>query len=453
VVVGDRGDLFEAAGRREAASRAPLAERMRPHSFEELAGQRHLLAPGRPLRAALERDRVPSMILWGPPGSGKTTFAGLVAARTGARFERLSAVAAGVADLRRAVEAAREARDLKGRPTILFIDEIHRFNKAQQDFLLPHVESGLVTLIGATTENPSFEVIGALLSRSRVFVFKPLQDDEIAGLVARAASDAERGLAGRYELTEDVRDLIARTADGDARRALTVLEACADALGDRGEITPALVQDVVGRVGAAFDKGGENFYNLISALHKSIRASDPDAALYWLARMLAGGAEPLYLARRLVRAAVEDVGLADPGAITAAIAARDVVDFLGSPEGDLALAQAAVHLALAPKSNSIYRAYGLALQDVEGQPSYPVPMHIRNAPTRLMKELGYGAGYAYYHAEPDASFAAEYRPGEVAGHVYYDAGGEGWEQEWLRTRLAELRRSRAGARRGKGEPE
>ena len=453
MTVSDRGDLFETAGRREAASRAPLAERMRPRSFEELAGQRHLLAPGRPLRAALERDRVPSMILWGPPGSGKTTFAGLVAARTGARFERLSAVAAGVADLRRAVEAAREARDLQGRPTILFIDEIHRFNKAQQDFLLPHVESGLVTLIGATTENPSFEVIGALLSRSRVFVFKPLQDDEIAELVARAASDPERGLAGRYELTEDVGDLIARTVDGDARRALTVLEACADALGDRGQITPALVQDVVGRVGAAFDKGGENFYNLISALHKSIRASDPDAALYWLARMLAGGAEPLYLARRLVRAAVEDVGLADPGAITAAIAARDVVDFLGSPEGDLALAQAALHLALAPKSNSVYRAYGLALQDVEGKPSYPVPLHIRNAPTRLMKDLGYGAGYAYYHADPDASFAAEYRPGEVAGHAYYDAGGEGWEQDRLRARLAELHRSRAEARRGKGGPE
>jgi len=453
VLVSERGDLFELVGKREAAGRAPLAERMRPRSFEEFTGQEDLLAPGRPLREALERDRVPSMILWGPPGSGKTTFGGLVAASTGARFERLSAVAAGVSDLRRVAEVARESRDLHGRPTILFIDEIHRFNKAQQDFLLPHVESGLVTLIGATTENPSFEVIGALLSRTRVFVFKALLDSEIAVLVERAAHDPERGLGGRYQLSPGARDLIAGSADGDARRALTVLEACADALGDDGEITPSLVQEVVGRVGAAFDKGGENFYNLISALHKSIRASDPDAALYWLARMLAGGAEPLYVARRLVRAAVEDVGLADPGAVSAALAARDVVDFLGSPEGDLALAQTAVHLSLAPKSNSIYRAYGKALEDVLGRPSYPVPMHLRNAPTALMKNLGYGSGYAYHHSDPEASFAAEYRPKEVAGRLYYDAGGEGWEREWVKARLAGLRRLRSRARGGEGAAE
>ncbi|WP_045234709.1 replication-associated recombination protein A [Deinococcus pimensis] len=410
---------------------APLAERLRPRTLDEVAGQQHLLGPGRPLRRMLESGRLGSLILWGPPGVGKTTLARLVASYVRAHFIQLSAVTAGVKDVRAAVEEA-ERRQGRGERTILFLDEIHRFNKAQQDALLPHVERGLLTLIGATTENPSFEVNPALRSRSRTLVLEPLSREDVRALLVRALTDP-RGLTG-VTVTEEALDLLARLADGDARRALGTLEIATSL---EATVTPEVVTEAFGRHLPSMDKGGEDFYNLISALHKSVRGSHPDAALYWLARMIAGGADVMYVARRVVRMAVEDVGLADPQAIRLCVAAQQTAEFLGSPEGDLALAQAVVYLALAPKSNSVYVAWKRAL-DLAGEAQHAVPVHLRNAPTSFMRSQGYGRGYAYYFDDPEGSFAQTYLPDELVGTSLYEATGEGWEAR-VRERWRKLR--------------
>lgn len=399
---------------------APLAERLRPRTVAEVVGQSHLLGPGKPLTRVLESGRLGSLILWGPPGVGKTTLARLLAGEVEAHFIALSAVSAGVKDVRDAVAEAERERS-RGRRTVLFLDEIHRFNKAQQDALLPHVESGLLTLIGATTENPSFEVNPALRSRARTLVLQALTQEELLGLLHRALSD-ERGLPG-VEAEAAALDLLARLADGDARRALSTLEVAATLA---NPVTEEAVTEAFGKHLPAMDKNGEDFYNLISALHKSVRGSHPDAALYWLARMLEGGADPLYVARRVVRMASEDIGLADPQALRLCLAARDSAEFLGSPEGDLALAQAVVYLALAPKSNSVYVAWKNALRAVREGETLPVPVHLRNAPTALMRGQGYGQGYAYYFDDPAGSFAQNYLPDGVQLGLYQPTG-EGWE--------------------------
>ncbi|MDH5234425.1 MAG: replication-associated recombination protein A [Gemmatimonadota bacterium] len=421
--------LFERPGA------APLAARLRPRVLEEVVGQERLLAPGQPLRVAIERGETGSILFWGPPGSGKTTLARLIARYVQGEFVPFSAVTDGVPRLREIVGDA-EKRRVLGTRTVLFVDEIHRFNRAQQDALLPHVESGLLTLIGATTENPSFELTGALLSRLRVFVLDPLDAGAIATLVDRALADAERGLGGSgITLADDARALLAEHADGDARRALTVLEAAVVLLDSKaGEAASrALTREIVTaalqtRV-AAYDKSGEQHFNLISAYHKSLRGSDPQAALYWLARMIEGGEDPMYIARRTVRFATEDVGLADPRALQVALAARDAYHFLGSPEGELALAEAAVYLATAPKSNRVYAAWGAALEAARTSPAAAVPLAIRNAPTELMKELGYGAGYQYAHAVPEAYTPQEYLPDALRGAEYYVPGEFGFEKE------------------------
>ena len=399
---------------------APLAERLRPRTVSEVVGQTHLLGPGRPLTRMLASGRLGSLILWGPPGVGKTTLARLVAGEVGAHFIALSAVSAGVKDVREAVTEAERLRG-RGQRTILFLDEIHRFNKAQQDALLPHVESGLLTLIGATTENPSFEVNPALRSRARTLVLEALSQDEVRHLLNRALTD-ERGLKG-VQVQEDALDLLSRLAEGDARRALGTLE-IASTLADT--VTPEVITEAFGKHLPSMDKNGEDFYNLISALHKSVRGSHVDGALYWLARMIEGGADPLYVARRVVRMAAEDIGLADPQALRLCIAARDTVEFLGSPEGDLALAQAVVYLSLAPKSNSVYVAWKNALNAVRDSEMLPVPLHLRNAPTALMRQQGYGQGYAYYFDDPEGSFAQEYLPDGTDLGLYAPTG-EGWE--------------------------
>ncbi|ADV66684.1 replication-associated recombination protein A [Deinococcus maricopensis] len=412
---------------------APLAERLRPRTIEEVVGQRHLLGPGRPLTRTLASGRLGSLILWGPPGVGKTTLARLLARAVDAHFIALSAVSAGVKDIREAVGEAERERG-RGRRTLLFLDEIHRFNKAQQDALLPHVESGLLTLIGATTENPSFEVNPALRSRARTLVLEALTPEDIRGLLERALAD-ERGLPGVTAQPEAL-DLLARLADGDARRALSTLEV-ASTLAD--PVTPEAITEAFGRHLPAMDKNGEDFYNLISALHKSVRGSHVDASLYWLARMVEGGADTGYVARRVVRMASEDIGLADPQALRLAIAARDAVEFLGSPEGDLALAQAVVYLALAPKSNSVYTAWGNVLRAVREGETLPVPVHLRNAPTALMRQQGYGKGYAYYFDDPEGSFEQAYLPDGVHLHLYAPTG-EGWEarvrERWRKLQAA-----------------
>ncbi len=416
------GDLFEErpahAGENDFR---PLAERMRPRTLDECIGQRHLLGEGKPLRQALETGRLHSMVFWGPPGCGKTTLARLVARLVDARFLSISAVLAGVKEIRAAVDRARTVRDAEGRRTILFVDEVHRFNKAQQDAFLPFVEDGTVLFIGATTENPSFELNNALLSRSRVYVLKTLQAEEIATLLRRALEESERGL-GKLGLTIDDEDLelLARAADGDARRALNLLETAADLAEEGGRIDHAVVEELITGGVRRFDKGGDAFYDQISALHKSVRGSDPDASLYWLARMLEAGADPLYLARRVVRMASEDIGNADPRALAIALDAWETQERLGSPEGELAIAQAVVYLACAPKSNALYKAFGEAMEDAGRLGSLEVPVHLRNAPTRLMKELGYGRRYRYAHDEPEA-FAAgeEYFPEEMEPRRYY----------------------------------
>jgi putative ATPase len=423
----------------------PLAARMRPRTLDEMVGQGHLLAPGHALGDAIRRGDVGSIVLWGPPGSGKTTLARLIARHTDREFVAFSAVTEGVPRVREILRDA-EARRALGRGTILFCDEIHRFNRAQQDAFLPAVEGGIVTLVGATTENPSFELNGALLSRVTVHVLEPLGAADLEALVRRALADREHGL-GALGLTadDDAVALIAGEADGDARRALTAVESAARTVGAGGRITRAVAADALARRLPRYDKSGEEHYNLISALHKAVRGSDPDAALYWLARMLEGGEHALYLARRLVRMAVEDIGLADPQALTVAIAARDAYDFLGSPEGDLALAEAAVYLATAPKSNRVYAAWGGALDAARATPAAPVPHHIRNAPTGLMKDLGYGAGYRYAHDSPDAYLAQEYLPEELRGRTFYAPGAFGFEKTiaerlrwWAERRAADL---------------
>jgi putative ATPase len=446
-------ELFEQAARESRRDAAPLAERMRPRTLDEFVGQAHLIGPGRLLRVAIETGDLHSMILWGPPGTGKTTLASLLAAHARAHFAPFSAVLAGVKEIRAHVADAEERLTLHGQRTILFVDEIHRFNKAQQDALLPHVERGTVILIGATTENPSFEVISALLSRCRVYVLERLTEADLAAIVERALRDPERGL-GRLRIEADAEAVAAVVglAEGDARTALNVLDVAARLVAAGGpagaprRLTAAVIRDAAQRKALLYDKGGEEHYNLISALHKSIRDSDPDAALYWLARMLESGEEPLFLARRLVRMASEDIGNADPQALAVALAAKEAYDFLGTPEGELALAQAAVYLACAPKSNAVYTGFDAARADVRAQPAEPVPLHLRNAPTRLMTELGYGAGYQYAHDAPDALVAQEHLPPSLRGRTYYHPAPRGLEQT-LRDRLerwrAEVRRRQA----------
>jgi len=409
----------------------PLADRMRPRTLEQFVGQTHLLAPGKPLYEAIVSGQMHSLILWGPPGTGKTTLARLIAARSSARFIALSAVQAGIKDIREAVAQAQQGA-VEGHPTVLFLDEVHRFNKAQQDAFLPHVEDGTLTFIGATTENPSFEIIGALLSRARVYVLKALSAAELRRLLDSALADRVRGL-GQAELTAEPQalELLAQAGDGDARRALGMLELAAGlaAAGGGRCISLAQAQEVASGGRRRFDKGGEQFYDQISALHKAVRGSDPDASLYWLARMLDGGCDPYFLARRITRMASEDVGLADPRALQLTLSAWHTFERLGSPEGELALAQAVVYLAVAPKSNAVYTAFNEARADVERYGSLEVPLRFRNAPTRLMKQLGYGSGYRYAHDEPEAYAAGErYFPDDMPDRRYYHPAPRGLEQ-------------------------
>jgi putative ATPase len=442
------GNTPNAEGRtpNDENSNAPLAERMRPRGLEEFVGQGHLLGPGKFLRHMLESGRIFSIILWGPPGSGKTTLARLIARYASTRFVQFSAVLSGVKEIREVVKEAEGFIATEGRKTILFVDEIHRFNKAQQDAFLPHLERGTITLVGATTENPSFEVIAPLLSRSKVLVLKRLTEPELEDIVRRALLDPDRGL-GRdpVYLSEEARELLQAQADGDARMALNTLEqarslAAPDEAGTF-QINLEVMEEAIQKKALQYDKAGEEHYNLISALHKSLRGSDPDAALYWLARMLAAGEDPLYIARRLVRFASEDIGLADPRALDQALAAREAYHLLGSPEGELALVQAVVFLATAPKSNALYRAYGAVQEDVAKFQSLPVPLPIRNAPTKLMKDLGYGRGYRYAHDFPDALAAQEYLPERLRGRTYYRPTDRGFEKTvgerlaWWRKRL------------------
>src|SRR5579875_621676 len=447
--------LFEsgfASEERKSDLREPLAARMRPRTLDEFVGQRHIVGEGRALRRAIESDHVPSMILWGPPGSGKTTLAQLIAQEIGAHFAAVSAVSAGVADLRRVIDEAKRLRRV-GRPTVLFIDEIHRFNKAQQDAVLPYVEDGTVTLIGATTENPSFEVNSALLSRSRVFTLEQLGDEDIRRLVERALHDRERGVAAQQVvLTDDALDALVDLSNGDARVALGTLEFAADAapLDANGKrpVTVAMIEDALQRRARLYDKDGEQHYDLISAFIKSIRGSDPDAAVYWLARMLEGGEDPLFIARRLVILASEDVGLADSRGLSVAVAAQQAVHFVGMPEGFYPLAHATLYLATAPKSNSVGRAYAAALADVEGTRNDPVPLHLRNASTGLQRRLGYGAGYRYAHDDYAQMEAGElpppdrlqaYLPERIADRAYFEPGAQG-EEARLRTWIEERRK-------------
>jgi putative ATPase len=437
----------------------PLAARMRPRTLDEIVGQEHLVEPGRLLRRSIEGDRVPSMILWGPPGSGKTTLAEIIARQTHARFVSLSAVSAGVADLRRVVDEAKKLRQFSKQHTILFIDEIHRFNKAQQDSVLPHVERGVITLIGATTENPSFEVNAALLSRSRVFTLKGLSEEQILTILQRALTDKERGL-GQLNITvdEDALQQIAIFSNGDARIALNVLELAAHGIAgttaenlatpDHIHITISLIEEVMQHRALLYDKSGDQHFDAISALHKSLRGSDPDASLYWLGRMIEAGEDPLYIVRRLIRFASEDVGMADPQALLVCVAAQQAVHFVGLPEANLALAQAVIHLATAPKSNALYEAYSRVQEDVQKTRNDPVPLQIRNAPTQLMKDLDYGKDYKYAHEyykemqiedpeRPPAIQLQEYLPESLKGRWYYEPGQQGKEasiKQWLEKR-------------------
>lgn len=444
-------DLFEAHKRDILRRRAPLADRMRPRSLDEIAGQQQIIGQGTLLRNAIEVDQVPSLILWGPPGTGKTTLARVIANTTSARFVQLSAVSAGVADLRREVKEASDRLGMHEQRTILFIDEIHRFNRAQQDAILPYVEDGTITMIGATTENPSFEVNSPLLSRSRVVVLQALSDADIREIVLRALNDRERGLGDRpLKIEEDALDLLANLANGDARYVLNTLEMAAvgaepTETGDR-IIRFAQVHAASMRRAASYDQSGDAHFDTISALHKSIRGSDPDAALYWLARMLESGDDPLYIARRVVQAASEDIGMADPQALVVAMAAQQAVHFIGMPEGALALAEAVVYLATAPKSASLYQAYGAAGEDVRATRNDPVPIHLRNAPTGMMRDLGYGAGYRYAHDYDEAVVEQQHLPDNLAGRRYYQPTSRGYERD-VDARLARWRELLAERRR------
>ena len=426
--------LFEQQGQRFAKGNAPLPERVRPRSFDELVGQEHVLGPDRVLRKAIDADRVPSFILWGPPGSGKTTIARLVAGVTKAHFEPISAVTAGVADLRRIIAESKDRQGMYQQPTILFVDEIHRFNKAQQDVILPHVEDGTVTFIGATTENPSFEVNAPLLSRCRVVTLRALTPEEMESVIQRALSDDDRGLGTlRSRLAEDAMKHLVNIANGDARVALNVLESAAwvsapDEQGNR-TITLHTISDALQRRSPLYDKAGDEHYDTISAFIKSVRGSSPDGALYWLARMIESGEDPLFIARRLVVLAAEDIGLADPQALPVAVAAQQAVHFIGMPEGRIPLAEATVYLATAPKSNAAYLAIDQALEDVRRLPNGPVPLHLRNAVTGLQRDLEYGKDYRYSHDFPGHFVPQEFLPPELKGRRYYQPSEEGREPE------------------------
>jgi putative ATPase len=419
---------------------------MRPRTLDEVAGQKKILGPGKPLRDAIEKGAIGSMVFWGPPGSGKTTIGRLIARYTDREFVPFSAVTEGVPRIREIIAAAEERLEL-GRQTVLFVDEIHRFNRAQQDAFLPHVESGTIALIGATTENPSFEVNGALLSRMRVFVLEPISQADLRDVIKRAIADEDRGL-GKLGLTvdDDAIELMSVEADGDARRALTVLEAASIQAGKGGHITLGVARDAMQKRFAQHDKSGESHFNMLSALHKSLRGSDPNGALYWMARMIEGGEDPMTIFRRAIAMAAEDIGLSDPNALQIAVAARDAYHMLGPPEGYLPLAEMIIYLATAPKSNSSYRALNAALEAARETPGEPVPMHIRNAPTALMKELGYHEGYQYAHGVPEAYIPQEYLPDKLKGSVFYEPGPFGFEKD-IAKRLAwwaELKARAAG---------
>jgi putative ATPase len=444
--------LFDKQGKELTEGEPPLADRMRPKTLEEMVGQEHLLGPGKFLRQAIETDHLPSIIFWGPPGSGKTTLALAIASTTGAQFIGFSAVLSGVKEIKEVIQEAKDEWKYRKRRTILFVDEIHRFNKAQQDAFLPHVEKGTIILIGATTENPSFEVISPLLSRTKVLTLHPLTEGDIEVILSRGLTDKERGL-GSYptQIDPEVVKGICRIANGDARIALNTLEMVVmtsppDPKGIR-HIQKENLEEVLQRKAFLYDKSGEEHYNLISALHKSLRGSDPDAALYWLGRMLEAGEDPLYIARRMIRFASEDVGMADPQALQVAVSAMEAFHFIGLPEGNLALAQAAIYLATAPKSNALYTAYQGVGRDIRELENMPVPLHIRNAPTSLMRELGYGEDYKYPHDYPDHFVEEEYLPENLKGRIYYRPSEQGFERE-IKKRLEYWRKRRNSNKEG-----
>jgi putative ATPase len=427
-------DMFEQQFEKDRLKEAPLAARMRPTSFDEFVGQEHIVGKDRVLRRAIESNRLPSIVLWGPPGSGKTTLAYIIASTTDSHFSPVSATSAGVADLRKIIEEARERRKMNRQRTILFIDEIHRFNKAQQDAILPFVEDGTITLIGATTENPSFEVISPLLSRCQVFTLKPLTEDEIRIITFRAMKDSLRGLGTlKIEIADEALTHLIAMSNNDARSALNILEMAAlttpPDTRDKRHISLAVIEDTIQQRALAYDKAGELHFDTISALHKSMRGSDPDASLYWLARMLEAGEDPLYIARRLVRFASEDVGMADPQALLVAMAAQQAVHFIGMPEGNMALAEAAVYLATAPKSNSLYTAYSQVQEELKKGTSHSVPLHLRNPVTSLMKDIGYGKGYKYAHDYPGHFVRQQNLPDSLQGKRFYNPSDQGYEKQ------------------------